>query len=240
MPKMIGSSDQIVVITGTSKGLGMQLAQMFIDSGGTVFGCSRGDFGLNSNRYHHTAIDIGNEEQVRAWIRGIRKEAGRIDLLVCNAGIVESVLPMTLTPTKVLDAYLRTNVAGTFLVCREAGKVMVAQRSGRIVAISSTMTRLHEPGTSIYSASKSAIEEMIKVLARELAGANVTCNTVAPGLISTEASDAFGDKWHDRMLELQTIKRVITVTEIFHTISFFASPAAASVTGQTLYMGLAN
>jgi 3-oxoacyl-[acyl-carrier protein] reductase len=229
-----------VAITGTSKGLGFQLAQMFADAGCAVFGCSRSDSSLELPSYRHTRLDVGNEEQVRLWIRSIKKEAGKLDLLVCNAGIVESVLHMTMTPDRILDAYLKTNVAGTFHVCREAAKLMTVQRSGRIVAISSTMTRIHEPGTAAYSAAKSAIEEMIRVLARELAGANVTCNIIAPGLIATEASNAFGDEWRERMLEIQTIKRPIAAAEIFHAIRFFASPDAASVTGQTLYLGLVN
>lgn len=230
----------IVAITGTSKGLGLQLARMFADAGNMVFGCSRSESSLESACYRHTELDVGNEEQVRHWIRGIKKESGRLDLLICNAGIVESVLPFTMTPNKVLDSYLKTNVAGTFHVCREAGKMMAVQRFGRILAISSIMTRLHLPGTAAYSAAKSAIEEMIRVLARELAGANVTCNIIAPGLMTTEASEAFGEEWRERMLELQTIKRPVTTAEIFHAIEFFASPAAASVTGQTLYMGLVN
>jgi 3-oxoacyl-[acyl-carrier protein] reductase len=229
-----------VAITGASKGLGLELARLFAAAGHTVAGCSRGDSSFESPRYRHTQLDIGNEEEVRRWIRGIKKESGRLDLLVCNAGVMESVLPLTMTPDRVLDAYLRTNVAGTFHVCREAGKLMAVQRSGRIVAISSTMTKLHEPGTAAYSAAKSAVEEMMRVLARELAGAGVTCNIIAPGLIATEASAAFGDEWRERVLALQTIKRPVTAAEIFHAVSFFASPAAAMVTGQTLCMGLVN
>jgi 3-oxoacyl-[acyl-carrier protein] reductase len=234
------NGELIVAISGTSKGLGRQLAELFSGAGHTVHGCSRGGLSVDFPRYHHTALDIGNEEQVRHWIRSIKKESGRIDLLVCNAGVVESVLPMSMTTDRVLDLYLRTNVAGTFHVCREVGKMMAVQRTGRIVAISSIMTRLHEPGTSVYSAAKSAIEEMIRVLARELSGANVTCNIIAPGLMTTEASDAFGDDWRNRMLALQTIKRPITAAEVFHAIRFFASPDAASVTGQTVYLGLVD
>lgn len=230
----------VVVVTGTSKGLGLQLAKMFVESGCFVFGCSRGDSSFESSFYRHSKVDIGEEGQVRTWIRGIKKEAGKIDILVCNAGVVESVLPLAATSVRVLDAYLKTNVVGTFLVCREVGKIMTVQRSGRIVAISTTMTRLHEPGTSAYSATKSAIEEIIRVLARELAGANITCNIVAPGLIPTDASESFGEDWNERMLDLQTIRKPITPSEIFHAISYFTSAAAASVTGQTLYMGLVD
>jgi 3-oxoacyl-[acyl-carrier protein] reductase len=237
---MESSSTLTVAITGTSRGLGRQLAQMLADEGNVVFGCSRGESTLNLLNYRHTVLDVSSEEQVRHWIRSIKKEDKKLDLLVCNAGLVESVLPLTMTPDRVLSAYLNTNVVGTFNVCREAGKMMAVQRSGRIIAISSIMTRLHEPGTAAYSAAKSAIEEMMRVLARELAGANVTCNIIAPGLIATEASDAFGSDWRERMLKLQTINRPVTAAEICHAIKFFAAPTAATVTGQTLYMGLVN
>jgi 3-oxoacyl-[acyl-carrier protein] reductase len=218
----------------------LRLSQLFVDAGCLVFGCSRGISAFEDRHYRHARLDIGDDAEVRRWVREIKQEAGRIDLLVCNAGIVESVLPLTLTPTAVVESYLRTNVAGTLYVCREAGKVMTRQRAGRIVAVSSTMTRLHEPGTAVYSASKGAVEEMIRVLARELASADVTCNIVAPGLISTEASDSFGAEWRERMLGLQTIKRPVTAEEIFHAVRYFASPQAAAVTGQTLYMGLVH
>lgn len=237
---MPATSEPVVVITGTSRGLGLRLAELFIAAGNLVFGCSRSASALKDASYHHTQLDIGDDGQVRRWIRSVKKEAGRIDLLVCNAGNVESVLPLTMTPADVVESYLRSGVAGTFYVCREAGKVMVLQRSGRIVAVSSIMTRLHEPGTSIYAASKSAIEEMLRVLARELAEANVTCNIIAPGLVSTEASASFGEEWRERMLKLQTIRKEVTVEEIFYAISYFASPHASAVTGQTLYMGLVN
>ncbi len=230
----------VIVVTGTSRGLGLQLAQLFLDAGNQVFGCSRSPSPLQSEMYQHATVDIGDELQVRSWVRQIKKDAGKIDVLVCNAGLMSSVLPFTMTPAKVLEDYLRINVAGSFFVLREVGKVMAVQQSGRIVAISSVMTRLHEPGTSVYSATKAAIEQMIKVYARELSGANVTCNIVAPGLIATEAADIFGDEWHQNMLNLQTIKRPVTVDEIYHAISFYTSSSAAVITGQTLYLGVVN
>lgn len=230
----------VIAITGTSRGLGQRLAELFVADGNRVYGCSRSKDIQGSDRYHHATVDIGDEAQVRQWVREIRKEAGTIDVLVCNAALVESVLPLTMTPSGVVESYLRTNVAGTYHVCREVSKIMAMQRSGRIIAISSIMTRLHEPGTSAYSATKSAVEEMIRVLARELVGANVTCNIVAPGLVPTDSTEAFGTEWRTRMLDLQTVKRPITPEEIFHSVSFFASPSAGSVTGQTLYLGLVD
>ncbi len=235
---MVDERNLNVVITGTSRGLGLHLSRMFIESGAVVFGCSRGESRLESYAYFHESLDITEEEQVRSWVRSIKKKVGKIDVLICSAGLVESVLPLAMTSKKVFNDFLNTNVLGTFLVCREISKVMAVQRQGRIITISSTMTSLHEPGTSAYSSSKSAIQEMTKVLACELASANITCNVIAPGLIPNDASDSFGDDWKERMLEQQTIKRPITTDEIFHAAMYFVSPEASCVTGQTLYLGL--
>jgi 3-oxoacyl-[acyl-carrier protein] reductase len=228
----------IMIITGTSKGVGRGMASFFLSKGYTVFGCSRGAATIESERYHHTQVDVGDEKQVRSWVRLIKTLCTRIDVLVCNAGVVESVLYMTATPASVVESYLHTNIAGTYYVCREVAKAMMLQKSGRIVTISSIMTRLHEPGTSVYAPTKSAVEEMTKVLAAELAPTGITCNVVALAMVSTGASSSFGEEWKNRMLERQTLKRPVTIEEICHVVSFYTSPESGGVTGQVLYMGL--
>lgn len=234
------STNRVMVITGTSKGIGRGMAEYYCAKGYTVFGCSRGPATLEAETYNHHQLDIGDEKMVREWIRSIKKTAQRIDVLVCNAGVVESTLQMTVTPGNLVDLYLRTNFAGTYFVCREVAKAMLLQRAGRIITISSIMTRLHEPGTSLYSATKSAIVEMTKVLARELAPLGITCNVVAPSLILTEAAKSFGDEWQKHMLEKQTLKREITVDEICNVVSFFASQESGCITGEVIHMGLVS
>lgn len=216
------------------------MAEHYLARNYIVFGCSRGAATIESERYFHRQMDIGDEKQVREWIRSIKKTAQRIDVLVCNAGVVESKLHMTITPGSLVDLYLRTNFAGTYFVCREVAKVMLLQRGGRIVNISSIMTRLHEPGTSLYSATKSAIVEMTKVLARELAPMGITCNVVALSMILTESAQAFGEEWQKHMLEQQTLKREITIDEICNVVSFFAKPESACITGEVIHMGLVS
>ncbi len=235
---MDSSQRSNIIITGTSRGLGLQLAQMFISSGSCVYGCSRGKSSIDSEAYIHSVVDISDEVQVRSWIRSIKRSTDSIDVLICNAGLVESVLSLSTTSKKTFDDFLNINILGTFLVCREVSKIMAVQQHGRIIAISSTMTKLTMPGTSAYSSSKSAIEAMIKVMARELAGANVTCNVVAPGLISNDTSEVFGDDWKKRMIDQQTIKRAITTEEIYNAILFYSSRGASCVTGQVMYLGL--
>jgi 3-oxoacyl-[acyl-carrier protein] reductase len=117
---------------------------------------------------------------------------------------------------------------------------MIAAKFGRIVTISSLGVPLHLEGTSVYSATKSAVLEMTKILAKELAPVGITCNSVAPALIMTEAARAMGKVWAERLLAKQTIKRTATIEELGRVISFFVAPESSCVTGQVINMGLVS
>jgi 3-oxoacyl-[acyl-carrier protein] reductase len=228
----------VMVISGTSRGIGRGMAEYFVEKGYRVAGCSRGVATLKLEGYHHTQLDVGEESQVREWVRRIKKDFKRIDVLVCNAGLVRSALLMTVTPSEVLETFLRTHVAGTYYVCREVSKVMIPRKYGRIVTVSSLGVPLHLEGTSAYSATKSAIVEMTKIIAKELAPLGITCNVIGPALIETESVKAMGQEWFDRLLEKQTIKRAVTIAEICNVVSFFAAPESGCITGQVINMGL--
>jgi 3-oxoacyl-[acyl-carrier protein] reductase len=227
-----------MVITGTRTGIGRGMAEHFIGKGYLVAGCSRGPATLESEYYEHAEVDVGDEQQVVAWIRSLRNRHHRIDVLVCNAGLAPASLLLTMTPGQVLEPLMRTNVCGTYYVCREAAKVMALRRAGRIITISSMAVGLHEEGTSAYSASKSAIVEMTKVLAKELAPLGITCNVMAPSMIMTEAVRALGDEVVARALSKLTIKRTVSWEELCNVVSFFAAPESGCITGQVLHMGL--
>jgi 3-oxoacyl-[acyl-carrier protein] reductase len=137
-------------------------------------------------------------------------------------------------PTDLFTEFYESSFKTTFLACREASKLMLPQRAGRIITIGSTMTIVHEPGTAAYSANKAAIVEFTKVLARELAAHNITCNTIAPSLMNTPSSEAMGEEWRGRMLAMQTIRRPVEIAEIGGIVEFLASPQAACLTGQVL------
>jgi len=230
----------VMVITGTSRGIGRGMAAHFAAEEYRVEGCSRGPSTLQMERYRHTQVDVGDERQVREWTAAIKNLHRRIDVLVCNAGIPPAATSLALTAAGHFDQVMRVNLAGTFYVCREVAKLMMLQRAGRIVTISSITADLHEEGTSIYSASKSAVTEMTKVLAKELAPMGITCNVVAPSLITTAAVEGLGEAIAARFLSKQTVQRVITLDEICNVISFFLSPASSCITGQVIHMGLAN
>jgi len=227
-----------MVITGTRTGMGRGVAEHFVKRGYLVAGCSRGAATLDLDGYHHTRVDVGDEDQVRKWVRSVHNAYQHIDVLVCNAGLAPAALLMAMTPGKVLEPLLRTNVSGTYYVCREVAKVMILQRSGRIITLSSRAVGLHEEGTSAYSASKSAVVEMTKILAKELAPLGITSNVIAPSMVKTEALEALGQGVIARALQKLTIKRTLTIEEICNVISFFAAPDSACITGQVIHMGL--
>ena len=230
----------VMVITGSSRGIGRGMAQFFVDKGYQVVGCSRGPTTLDIEGYFHFQVDVGNESQIQDWVRKIKKDFKRIDVLVCNAGLVRSALLMTVTPSEVLETFLRTHVAGTYYMCREVSKVMISRKFGRIITISSLAVPLHLEGASAYAATKSAVVEMTKILAKELAPLGITCNVLGPALIMTESAQAMGDDFLKRLLEKHTIKRPATIEELCNVVSFFAAPENGTITGQVINMGLVS
>ena len=229
-----------MIITGTSRGIGRGMAEFFLGHGYRVAGCSRGAGSIQHENYLHSSMDVGDETQVREFVRLVRGTFPRIDVLVCNAGLAPAALLLTMTSGEVLNGVLRTNVSGTFYMCREVARAMMLQRSGRIITMSSMAVGLHEEGTSAYSASKSAIVEMTRILAKELASSGVTCNVLAPSMITTEAVEALGDAVTARALDKLTIKRRLSIEEICNVVSFFVGPQAGCITGQVIHMGLVN
>ena len=228
----------VMLITGTSRGIGLGMAEHFVGRGYLVVGCSRGPQTLDAPGYEHHQVDVCDERQVQLFVRSVRRVHERIDVLVCSAGLVRSALMMTVTSADLLDAMVRTHVHGTFFICREVSKAMILRKSGRIITMSSLAVPLHLEGTSAYAATKGAVVEMTKVMARELAPLGITCNVLAPALIMTESAQAFGQEWADRLLAKQTLKRAVTIEEICNVVDFYAAEASAAITGQVIHMGL--
>lgn len=229
-----------MVVTGTTRGMGRAIAKHYAENGFMVLGCGRGESTLELPNYRHSRLDVGDEAQVRSWVNEIKQEFGKIDILICNAGSVQSALLMSVTPSEVLNTFLRTHVVGSFFVCREVSKLMLKNKYGRILTVSSLGVPMHLEGTAAYSASKSAVVEMTKILAKELASTGITCNVLSPALFKSEATLAFGSDWAESLIAKQTIKRYVTVEEICNVISFLISPLSGPITGQVINMGFVN
>jgi 3-oxoacyl-[acyl-carrier protein] reductase len=176
------------LITGTSQGLGRALAERLLADGWAVHGFARGAQSLVHKHFRAHTVDVTDENAVRAAVAAIA-EAGRIDLLVNNAGAA-SMNALLLTPGSVAERLMRVNYLGTFHCLQAVGKVMVRQRAGRIINLTTVAVPLSLEGEAAYVASKAAVEALTKVAAKELAHSGVIVSAVGFGPIDTALTRA--------------------------------------------------
>lgn len=224
----------VALVTGAGRGLGLALAEKLTEAGYIVAGCGRS---ARDVPFEYHAVDVGDERGVREMINAIDRVHRRLDLVVNNAGVGLSALAL-MTSTEATLELVRTNLVGTMLVTREAARIMVPRRVGRIVNIASVAVPLQIGGASVYSATKAGVIQYTRVLAKELASFGITCNVVAPSLVDTEMQRALSVKAVEAYLAGLTIKRLATIEDVTNAVLFFASPASSYVTGQVLYLGL--
>ncbi len=169
-------------------------------------------------------------------ISSIQKRHGRLDILINNAGIA-SMNHILLTPTATVDRIMNTNFRGTFLLCREAAKLMRRRRYGRIVNLSTVAVPMQLEGEAIYAASKSAVVTFSRILARELADFGITCNVVGPTPIDTDLIRSVPQEKIDSIVNQQPIRRLGRFEDVANVIDFFVKPESGFVTGQVIYLG---
>ncbi|EMI19614.1 3-oxoacyl-[acyl-carrier-protein] reductase [Rhodopirellula maiorica SM1] len=238
----IPRNERTILITGTSRGIGRHLAERFLSAGDTVIGCSRsaatpdGLTSESSHRYSHHRVDVSDESAVRQLFHEIKQQHGRLDALINNAGIA-SMNHSLLTPIETVRSIFETNVIGTFLFCQEAAKLMLANRSGRIVNMASVATPLKLEGESAYAASKAAVVSLTEVLSREFAKSGITVNAVGPSPIGTNLIRNVPAEKIDQLINRQAIKRLGTADDVYNVVDFFLRPESEFITGQVIYLG---
>lgn len=227
---------KVFLITGTRKGLGRQLAEHYLARGHIVAGCSRGEGAIEHENYRHFCLDVGEEKQVVAMVRSVKKEFKRIDVLLNNAGIASMNHCIT-TAAESVEKIFATNFTGTFLFARETAKVMMRQKSGRIVNYSSVAAALRLEGEAVYAASKAAVENLTQTMAKELASFHITVNAVAPTPVKTDLIKAVPEEKIEQLLQKQAIKRMGTFEDVQNAIDFFLGEKSDFITAQVLYLG---
>jgi len=230
----------VVLITGTRKGIGRYLVDHFLSKGCLVAGCSREQFEepLPAG-YHHYIADVADEAAVVDMVRDVRKRIGPVSVLINNAGIA-SMNHVLLTPLATVQRIFSTNVFGTFLAMREVAKVMMPASYGRIVNFATVATPLNLEGESGYAASKAAVESFTRVAARELAPFNITVNAVGPTPVMTDLIRSVPRSKMDALIGTQAIKRMGEHRDIANVIDFFVSRNSDFITGQTIFLGGVN
>ena len=230
------NSKKVILITGTRKGIGRHLVTYYLEKGFQVIGCSREPIEEPSQNYRHFSLDVADETDVKSMFNTIRKKYDRLDILVNNAGIA-SMNHSLVTPISTVDRILRTNVTGTFLCSREAAKLMLKKKEGRIINFVTFAVPFKLEGEAIYAASKAAVATLTEVLSREYADFGVTVNAVGPPAVQTDLILGVDKGKMNKLLQRQAIHRYGEPQEICNVIDFFIQPNSKMVTGQIVYLG---
>ena len=235
-------ADQVAVITGSSRGIGKAAALALAAEGAKVVvnyasSSSAADqvvqqIEADGGSAIALQADVSKADQVDALIKATMDQFGRIDVLVNNAGITRDTLLLRMKPED-WQAVIDLNLTGVFLCTRAVSKIMLKQRSGRIINISSVAGLMGNPGQANYSAAKAGVIGFTKTVAKELAPRGVTANVVAPGFIAT---DMTGDlKNTEEILKYIPLGRYGQPEEVAGLIRYLAAdPSAAYITGQVM------
>ncbi len=233
---------KVAIVTGAGQGIGQAVARRFVDEGARVVLAE-----LNTQAGQTAAealgdtalfcqTDVTKGADVRAMVDAAIKAFGRVDILVNNAGLFQHDLTADLSE-ETWDRVVDVDLKGTFLCCQAVGRVMMQQKAGRLVNISSINGLVAFPERLAYNCSKAGVIALTKVLASEWAVYNITVNSVAPGYVLTEATaDHLTQGWFDgdSILRRTPLGRWIEMGDIAQAVSFLASDRAANITGVIL------
>ena len=228
---------KIVLVTGASRGIGLEAAKHFSKEGYKVIGTSRSDFNLGDLIGDESAIsaqlDLMSKESIKKLFAELKSEDLLPSVLVNNAGITKDQLFLRMKDED-WDDVIETNLNGLFRVTKAFIKPMVKNKFGRIINISSVAGLMGNSGQANYSSSKSAMVGFSRSLAKELGSRNITSNVVAPGFIETDMTTFLNDDEKVEVSKNIPMKRFGTVQDVAKCIMFLASDEANYITGQTI------
>jgi NAD(P)-dependent dehydrogenase (short-subunit alcohol dehydrogenase family) len=239
-----GLADSVCVITGGSRGIGLELARHMLQEKAKVAICARKQDGLDAAAKELNGGDdllavpahIAKEEEVNILFEQVKSRFGRLDILINNVGMNLMTPSVVEAETAVWQKIIDSNLTGTYYCSRIAAKIMKEQGGGKIVSISSLAGCRAAPGMGIYGIAKAALEMLTRVLAVELASANIQVNAVAPCMVKTGFSAPF---WSNEHLQAEVVRsiplgRLAETEDIVHPVLFLCSGGAAFITGQVI------
>ena len=228
---------KIVLVTGASRGIGLEAAKRFSKEGYKVIGSSRADFNLGELIGDDSAIsvqlDLMSKQSIKNLFADLKSEDLLPSVLVNNAGITKDQLFLRMKDED-WDDVIETNLNGLFRVTKAFIKPMVKNKFGRVINISSVAGLMGNSGQVNYSSSKSAMVGFSRSLAKELGSRNITSNVVAPGFIETDMTTFLNDDEKVEVSKNIPMKRFGTVQDVAKCIVFLASDEANYITGQTI------
>lgn len=230
---------KVILITGASRGIGRHLAEHYAQKGFHAIGCSRGKGELTHDNYRHFSLDVADPVAAKRLFSEIRKDYGSLDVLINNAGVLSANYAL-LTPVETAKKILDTNFMGTFIFCCEAAKIMQKNRHGRIVNISTIAVQLCSPGTSVYGASKAAVEQFARVFSAEVAPYGITVNNLSLSFVKNSGMiDELGEETVKRTVGTAGVKRLLDAEEVAQAVDDLLSEKNDKMTGQTIHLGYA-
>ncbi len=237
--------DKVAIVTGASRGIGAEIAKTLAAKGATVVVHYRGskekadavkkeieDNGGTAVTY---ACDVADFKACEEMIKSVSKEYGHIDILVNNAGITKDGLLMAMKEED-FDAVIATNLKGCFNCIRFVSRIMMKQKAGKIINLSSVSGVAGNAGQANYSASKAGVIGLTKSAARELAARNINVNAVAPGFICTDMTDVLPENVKEDAVKQIPLGRFGKTENVADLVAFLASEQADYITGQVIHV----
>ncbi len=239
-----GLEGRVAIVTGGSRGIGRAVAQCLAEDGASVVVS-----GLDATRLEvatkelegfgvpvlGVVADVARREDAERLVDQTKERFARIDVLVNNAGITRDALLVRMKDEE-WDRVLDVNLRGAFLMMRAVAKVMMRQKGGRIINITSVAGAMGSPGQANYSAAKAGLIGLTKAAARELSRWGILVNAVAPGLIDTDMAAAIPAEAREALLSQVPLGRIGSTREVAEVVRFLAGDGATYVTGQVLHV----
>ena len=242
MPSTNFLTGQVALVTGASRGLGQAIALALAAEGASIAAVARSEDALKQTiesiraaggTAEPYALDVSDSAASDAAVEKIVARFGKVDVLVNNAGVTRDGL-LARMKSEDWDTVINTNLKGAFHLTKPVGRLMVKQRAGRIINISSVIGLMGNAGQANYAASKAGLIGFTKSVAREFASRNITCNVVCPGFIETNMTKGLGEDLRAKLLDKIPLARLGQPEDVAGVVAFLASPAANYITGQIL------
>lgn len=235
---MFDLTGKVALITGATGGIGAEIAKKMKQAGATVVVSGRNTAKMDAefgDEYIKIPADLAQDGAAVELIMDTIERAGKIDILINNAGITRDTLLMRMTDEQ-FDEVINTNLRSCFKMCRAAIMPMMKNRFGRIINMASIIGTIGGPGQANYAASKGGMIAMTKSIAAEVASRGITANAIAPGFIKTPMTDVLSDDLKKTYLSQIPAGRFGEPEDIANACVFLASDEASYINGQTLHI----